>query len=223
MTTTSDDIKSGTRYTFPLWPAETNSVSEFEIFDDTVSNFHVRIYAIDYETGDIADINPLVFAEVLSTNGTLLVRSADVADPGIPTSLTHLFRGDGAILLNHGDRLVVTPNDYFDFEAYKAEKVPIRNHRSLSRQNHDTEQFEHLYFVTKRLIGVGGTGKVYLAYHKKNNDQLACKVTRLDCSAPGKVLPLAALSGPLERLRYHVPEVEFLRDLVHVSSNLLRI
>jgi len=146
-----------------------------------------------------------------------------VADPGIPTSLTHLFRGDGAILLNHGDRLVVTPNDYFDFEAYKAEMAPLRTHRSLSRQSHDTEQFAQLYSVTRRLIGVGGTGKVYLAYDKKNNDQLACKITRLDYSSPGKVLPLAASSGPLERLRYHVPDVEFLRDLVHVSSNLLRI
>lgn len=151
------------------------------------------------------------------------MRFADVADPGIPTSLLHLYRGDGAILLNHGDRLVVTPNDYFEFEADNAEMVPLRTHRILSRQNHDTEQFEHLYSVTKRLIGVGGTGKVYLAYHKMNNDQLACKITRLDCSLPGKHHPLTASSGPLERLRYHVPDVEFLRDLVHVSSSPSKI
>jgi len=201
---------------------ETKSGSEFEILDDTVSNVHVRLYAIDYETGDIADIKPLVFAEVLSTNGTLLVRSADVADPGMPTSLINLYRGDGAILLNHGDKLVVTPTDYFEFEAERAEKVRLRDHRSLKRQSHDTEQFKHLYSVTRRLIGVGGTGKVYLAYDKKNNDQLACKITSLDYSLPGKH-PLAASSGPLERLRYHVPDVEFLKDLIHVSLDLLRI
>ena len=158
----------------------------------------------------------MVFAEVLSTNGTLLVRAADVADPGIPGSLKHLHRGDSAVLLNHGDKLVVTPNDYFVFEAEKPEAVQLRNYNSLKRQNHDTEQFEHLYSVTRRLIGVGGTSKVYLAYYKETDDQLACKITNLDHSLPGKH-PLAASSSPLERLKYHVPDVEFLKDLIHVS------
>lgn len=194
-------------------------ISEMEVLDNAVSNRHLRVYAIDYETDNIADIKPLVFVEVLSVNKTLLQRFTDVTDPAIPTSLQHLRRGDGAILLNHGDRLAVSPTDYFKFEAEKAEKVPIRTFRSWSRQTEDAKQFEHLYSISRRLIGVGGTSKVYLAYNKGTVEQSACKTTSLNYSLPGKD-PLAASSAPIERLRYHVPDVEFLEDLIHVSSGI---
>lgn len=144
------------------------------------------------------------------------MRAADVTDPAIPTTLKRLRRGGSPVLLNNSDRLVLSPTCYIVFEAEKAEKVPLRTFQSLQRQNEDAKQFADFYSITRRLIGAGATSKVHLAYGTKSTDQLACKIIRLNYSWAGKPR-LAASAGPVERLRYHVPDVEFLDDLVHVG------
>lgn len=204
-------------YCIPLPPA--NLDSDIEIWDQTISNRHLHIYAIDYASdNNFLPVAPLVFVEDLSTNGTILERLEDVIDPGIPARLTKLSKHDGPILLNHGDKLRVSPSDWFeyygDYDRWKNTSVSS----TWATQAEDRDQFAHLYSITKRLIGVGGTSTVHLGYEQKQSIQVACKITPIDFSAHGKDRLLVSATAT-ERLRYHVPEIEFLEEMRHVCQS----
>jgi hypothetical protein len=195
--------------------------SDIEIPDSTVSYRHLRIYAIDYACGGpdfpSPSVQPLVFAEDMSLNGTYLHRARDMADPAISGSIKKISLTDGAILLNHGDRLYVSPQEYFEFNAVESEKWPLSGLRVWLAQEHDRNQFQDHYVVSRRLVGVGGHSKVHLGYRKSDDGQIACKIIRLNESLSNKMASLLWSSKAYERLVYHVPEVEFLKDLQHVS------
>ena len=156
----------------------------------------------------------MVFAEDLSMNGTKLQRVKDEADPSIPTALKSLARGDGPFLLHHGDKLYVSPTEWIQFHSDKWKDIGISS--SWNRLSKEAAQFDEYYSLSRRLIGVGGTSKVILGYSKDDGSQVACKVVRLDISQP-KRRRLSSKTNAFQRLKYHVPEVEFLDELRHVS------
>lgn len=203
-----------------LWgpQRQANLNSHIEIFDQTISNRHLHIYAIDYAAdAGFAPVAPLVFVEDLSTNGTILERLIDVVEPAVPSPPMKLSRHSGAILLNHGDKLHVSPTDCFEyvFDHDRWKKTPWST--VWATQSEDRAQFVQAYTITKRLVGVGGTSRVHLGYEQKQGTQVACKIIPLDWSAQGKER-LLANSSATERLRYHVPEIEFLEELQHVCQ-----
>jgi len=172
---------------------------------------HAIGYTNDHDTDPVA---PLIFAEDLSMNGTKLHRVKDDADPSIPTALKALSRGDGPVLLHHGDKLYVSPTEWIQFHCDKWINISICS--SWGRLSKEAAQFGECYSLSRRLIGVGGTSKVSLGYSKADGSQVACKIVRLDISLPRR-RGLSRKTDALERLRYHVPEVEFLDELRHVS------
>lgn len=172
---------------------------------------HAIGYANDHETEFVA---PLIFAEDLSMNGTELHRVSDVADPSILSLQKALSRGDGPVLLHHGDKLHVSPTEWIQFHCDKWKSIKIST--AWGRLSKEAAQFDEYYSLSRRLIGTGGTSKVQLGYSKLDGSQVACKVVRLDISHPFR-RRLARKTNAAERLQYHVPEVEFLHELHHVS------
>ena len=84
-----------------------NSSDDFSdlCFDDqTVSCRHLKIYSIIYDQDDLRDVKPLIYAEDLSSNGTYWNEAL-------------IGRGNSAVLLNHGDRLRISPRITLKFHA----------------------------------------------------------------------------------------------------------
>lgn len=91
----------------------------------TISNRHLKIYSIGYDDDSSSGIPPLVYAQDLSVNGTVLKRPKDDADPG-KSHISQLLRKSGQpVLLSNGDELFVSPSISFRFVARDSTRVRI--------------------------------------------------------------------------------------------------
>jgi pSer/pThr/pTyr-binding forkhead associated (FHA) protein len=103
--------------------------SSYIINDPAISKKHLRIYSVVYEQDNESDVETLVFADDLSSNGTYWNGSL-------------IGKGSGGVLLSEGDRLKLAPNVYLYFHT-PGEAADV--------QHFDIEQ-ENEMKVGKRII-----------------------------------------------------------------------
>ncbi|KAI9818405.1 MAG: hypothetical protein M1827_000463 [Pycnora praestabilis] len=174
--------------------------------DLTVSNRHLRIYSIIYESEDTDGITPLIYAEDQSTNGT---------------RCNGMFIGKGSksVLLNDGDELKISPSWAFTIEYVRPVSSDVIT-ETEKKERKASRLFEDLYSISERKLGEGACGQVYVATDCNTKQQLACKIINL-----GKIRALlgcghdpVAIAPQLEKKGYgkkQVVAVESRRERVH--------
>ncbi|CAI7588539.1 unnamed protein product [Penicillium pancosmium] len=141
---------------------------QYEIPDPYVSNTHIRIYTILFDQDVSYDVAPLVYAEDLSRNGTLLNG--------------HLMGiGNGGFLLRQDDVLSITRDISIRFNS--ATCVSDRCFSDL--QMSEIQLFRHQYLVTPRVLGFGAYGRVHMSVQEGTGRQFACKMINLKARAHG--------------------------------------
>ena len=156
-----------------------DSISDLCFNDQTVSCRHLKIYSIVYDQDDLRDVKPLIYAEDLSSNGTYWNEAL-------------IGRGTSAILLSHGDRLRISPKITLQFHAlldYETDgadcsqtlEMKVRQTLNPSHEPNAevVQHFAESYHVTKRKLGSGGHGVVYMAIARSTGRQVACKIIDL--------------------------------------------
>ena len=78
--------------------------SQFVVNDPTISKKHLRVYTVVYDNDNPEEVDILVYAEDLSSNGTYWNGSL-------------IGRGNGGFLLSQDDKLKLAPNVFLDFQA----------------------------------------------------------------------------------------------------------
>ncbi|MCJ1434078.1 Meiosis-specific serine/threonine-protein kinase mek1 [Xylographa pallens] len=131
-----------------------------------ISNRHVNIYSVMYEDDSQSGIEPLVYAEDLSsTNGTYWNKS--------------LIGKGKAALLSDGDELRLGGDVCLTFrKVADSDTTPIDDEPD-EVQSKEIEHFKDKYHLTSRKLGEGRFGKVYMAVNRQLGRQLACKVVDL--------------------------------------------
>src|SRR5271168_170487 len=132
--------------------------SHYILDDPVVSNRHLRIYSIVYDSDKPTNVTPLVYAEDLSRNGTFWNSSL-------------IGRGNGGFLLSDGDTLRVSSRIYFTFRTLAVEdtivhfdlvqeaEIEVQSFISSAVLVSDTPQkFKRTYTITDRLLGSGAFG-----------------------------------------------------------------
>ncbi|EKD14883.1 serine/threonine protein kinase [Drepanopeziza brunnea f. sp. 'multigermtubi' MB_m1] len=123
-----------------------------------VSKNHFRIYSVIFDK-KAHDLQPLIYCEDLeSTNGTY------VND----TCIGMIGRERIAHLLSHGDVITVRPD--WRFRLYQPQLTALKG---LSGKSEDLEM---QYSVSKRILGSGQYGSVFLANEVATSKQVACKI-----------------------------------------------
>lgn len=144
------------------------------MFDPTVSNRHLKIYSVVHDLLSDSEIAPLVYAEDLSSNGSYWENSL-------------IGRGNGAVLLSDGDKIRISPRICVFFRSIKkqveeaidsvcADETSVSISRSILQFLTGSQCFEASYLITKRKLGFGSGGQVYLAINVPIGRQVACKI-----------------------------------------------
>ncbi|KAG9253865.1 kinase-like domain-containing protein [Emericellopsis atlantica] len=158
--------------------------------DAAVSRNHCELYSIVYE----ANLCHVFVRDRQSVNGTYV---------------NNVYVGQGpditpGYLLEDGDVIEIKPYWKFRYhqvaQCIESDLTPV--------QSGECESFSHQYKVTKRCLGQGSDGSVYLALNTKTKKQLVCKVVDLD-SLQGK-----GRRGKDQRRR-KLQETDILRQLQH--------
>ncbi|KAF2639016.1 kinase-like protein [Massarina eburnea CBS 473.64] len=199
--------------------------------DSTISNQHLRIHCVLYESDPVANVPPFVYATDMSTNGTYLKKfkeacASSQSDQGI------LMGKGSAFLLDDEDELRISESVTLIYhEINPAEQV-----RLTYTQEQERPTFASRYLITGRVLGSGAGGQVLVAIRQKTQRQLACKIINLKGLYNGKSssdqrrafadLSQQSLStGDKKRLPAMVTrsfrEFEILENLVH--PNIVRI
>ncbi|MCJ1383417.1 hypothetical protein MMC17_006531 [Xylographa soralifera] len=194
--------------------------------DPAISNRHVNIYSIMYEDDSQSGVEPLVYAEDLSsTNGTYWNKS--------------LIGKGKAALLSDRDELRLGGDVCLTFRKV-ADNDTIPMNDELDRvQSREIEHFKEKYNLTNRKLGEGRYGKVYMAVNRQLGRQLACKIVDLRAVRRGeskkwqsfrtlrsgssqKVWPTTYVKLKMdEAVARHLREVEILKHLDH--ANIVRL
>ena len=109
-----------------------NPGSQFVISDPSISKKHLRIYSVVYDNDNPKEVDVLVYAEDLSSNGTYWNGSL-------------VGRGNGGFLLSQDDKLKLAPNVFLDFQASN----------SLTNVEHFDSTQEVEMTVSRRLLWSG--------------------------------------------------------------------
>lgn len=115
-----------------------------------------------------------------------------------------------SVLLNHGDRVEICPGFGFTFR-----QVPTEGAEGVDDLGVEGEEalFEGSYKLSKRILGEGGYGRVYMAWDVKTHRQVACKIMVLrDDGGHG-----GGKKNWKRMKEMYMREVEILKTLNHVS------
>ncbi|TIA68311.1 kinase-like protein [Aureobasidium pullulans] len=195
--------------------------------DTTISRRHLVLRCVQFdEDAATWNVAPMVYAEDLSMNGTILVREGPDED-GSTVRLDHqLTKSMGPVLLQHGDCLYFSKSTFVQYK----ETTPESEHKMSFIMSCEVKRVDDEFDIFSRLIGAGGQGKVFIAWDRKAGQQLACKVVSLagvkldhDKGAPKQASTQATANHgsklqPTKLLRkIHRLEVEYdiLKDLSH--------
>ena len=165
--------------TFDEIPIEANS--QFDVGRDhvrhslglnesTISSHHLRFHCVMYGDEDTEDVSPLIYVRLLSSNSAILTQASSTGC----TSTYLLTKSHHDVLLNHGDKIQLSPNVFVQFSAtYES------THRLDPVQQMEIKSFAQQYSVTHRKLGAGGYASVYLAVNFNSGRQVACKIVKL--------------------------------------------
>ncbi|RDW70128.1 hypothetical protein BP5796_08525 [Coleophoma crateriformis] len=184
------------------------------MIDDTlVSKHHFRIYSIVYEDTSSDDLasdtdthEPLIFCEDLeSRNGTF-----------VNGNLIGKFGNERiGYLLSNGDVIEIRPHWTFRF-IQQGPQAPLP-----LPWRAQAKYFANSYKISKRSIGSGCTGTVYLAKDLSTSKQLACKIINrslaLEAFLPSNISAAdpEVAPGASVRSRKVMREIEILSQLSH--------
>ncbi|KAF2218413.1 kinase-like domain-containing protein [Elsinoe ampelina] len=138
--------------------------------EPTISKAHVRLHCIVYEQ-EKSSISPMLYVKSISRNTTALSKKG----PGGTRSIK-LYRNSAPNLIEHGDTLALSPTVHLQI-TFPNFTTPSLVLNALQRQ--EAEAFDDHYLISKSALGHGGYGAVYMAYEKKSDRQVACKIVDL--------------------------------------------
>ncbi|KAI4278763.1 MAG: hypothetical protein L6R35_006076, partial [Caloplaca aegaea] len=186
--------------------------------DQTISNVHLRIYSIRYDSG----VEPFVYAENLSPNGVEWLRQRNGVWEAFP------IPNGKAILLSNGEKLRLCDRTVFKFETRLPESQLLTSTQLQEKEDPDCRQvleraaFDNLFTMTDRKLGSGVSGRVFMVVDRMRRRQMACKTIQLrKChkdSGPntsGFPTELVMRRNSLTKIW---KEVDLLKDLSHVKS-----
>ncbi|RPB11434.1 kinase-like protein [Morchella conica CCBAS932] len=161
----------------------------FQLPHPSCSNTHLRLYSVVFE----ARCTPLIYCEDLSLNGTF-------------HNGRRIGRGT-SVLLSSGDRIDIRNAACFSFSQVAEEEEQEQEGEEEGRR-----AFAGEYELSRRILGAGGYGRVYMAWEVGTRRQVACKVMELRPDAKGK----GGKRKNWARLReMYMREIEVLRSLSH--------
>ncbi|MCJ1247299.1 hypothetical protein MMC30_004513 [Trapelia coarctata] len=135
----------------------------YPCFDDYhISNLHLALYSIVHDKRGNSDVQPLLYAEDLSSNGTYW-------------NGTLIGKGNGGFLISGGDEVRISPTISLIFHA----EEPHECEGADSVQTAEIRCFKDTYDISKRRLGYGVHGQVHMAVHLSLGYQLACKIVDL--------------------------------------------
>ncbi|THY05224.1 kinase-like protein [Aureobasidium pullulans] len=198
-----------------------------DVNDTTISRRHLVLRCVQFdEDAATWNVAPMVYAEDLSMNGTILVREGPDED-GSTVRLDHqLTKSMGPVLLQHGDCLYFSRSTFVQYK----ETTPENEQKMSFIMSCEVKRLDEEFDIFSRLIGAGGQGKVFIAWDRKAGQQVACKAVSLagvnldhDKGAPKQASTQATANHgsklqPTKLLRkIHRLEVEYdiLKDLSH--------
>ncbi len=142
--------------------------------DFTISRQHLRVHCILFEQNPIAKVPPLVYATDLSFNGTFL-KKRYLPDTISPVS-EFLMGKNCTYLLDDGDELRLSESVILTYHS-----LIHMDHTGFSAiQEREKAVFASRYHISRRLLGQGGNGKVLTGTNQATQQQLACKVIKLN-------------------------------------------
>ncbi|KAI5295906.1 hypothetical protein KEM52_006529 [Ascosphaera acerosa] len=189
---TLEDARRGTCTAIPIEAGREvvigrdSRVCDVTVDDRHISNKHLRIYSVVFDTAETSEvggecIEPLVYAEDISSNGTLwnghrmgyrrgsvLLTSGDV--------LT-LAEGVTAVYQSSGDDGGVELGALVRREASVGPTSVLASTDALADAG--LQAFQSEFSISNKCIGIGGYGSVHVAFDKKQRLQVACKIVSL--------------------------------------------
>ncbi|KAG9515796.1 kinase-like protein, partial [Aureobasidium melanogenum] len=145
-------------------------------YDPTISYRHLKLRCVQFDD-DAATWNvaPMLYAEDLSINGTVLTRECSAED-GSTVRLDHqLNKSMGAVLLRDGDSLYLSKSTFVQY----SELNPRDEFTMSFIMDCEVKRFQEDFAISPRLISAGGQGSVYVAWDRNAQQQLACKAVSL--------------------------------------------
>ncbi|KAG9777804.1 kinase-like protein, partial [Aureobasidium melanogenum] len=145
-------------------------------YDPTISYRHLRLRCVQFDD-DAATWNvaPMLYAEDLSSNGTVLTRECPT-DDGSTVRLDHqLSKSMGPVLLRDGDCLYLSKSTFVQYS-----ELDLRDEIPMSFiMDCEVKRFQQDFAIFPRLISAGGQGSVYVAWDRNAQQQVACKAVSL--------------------------------------------
>lgn len=144
-----------------------------DVEDRCISKHHLAIHCVQYADDDDHNVDPMVWARVLSNNAIIFHRKGidNDKDAGI---LVNKFHGD--FLLSPGDSMQLTSKIQILFTV--PERGKPKSSALDASQRSECKIFAPRYRLSQRVLGFGGYAKVYVANDEKTGKQLACKVVK---------------------------------------------
>ncbi|KAI5207168.1 kinase-like protein [Aureobasidium subglaciale] len=144
--------------------------------DPTISRRHLVLRCVQFdEDAATWNVAPMVYAEDLSMNGTVLARDC-LADDGSVVRFDHqLTKSMGPVLLQDGDSLYFSKSTYAQYKEIN----PESDAKISFVMSCEVKRFQEEFNIYPRLIGAGGQGQVYIAWDQRAGQQVACKVVSL--------------------------------------------
>ncbi|KAH7122459.1 kinase-like domain-containing protein [Dendryphion nanum] len=188
--------------------------------DPAISNRHLQIHCIIYESDHIYETPPFVYATDLSTNGTF-IKKHNVECSSPQSKAIRMGRKNGAFLLDDGDELRLSNSVTLIFRSH----IPQRSADMTLIQRHEKNLFSSKYLFTGRVLGIGSYGKVVVAIHQKTQRQAACKIIDLtqqyNCQQMPSYLSHESMKWP-SRVARCFREFDILKDLNHPNIIALK-
>ncbi|RWQ96151.1 putative serine/threonine protein kinase [Paecilomyces variotii] len=177
MSTASDDAysslwPSSCVGTLSQWDPENGITGEpFKIYSGEViyigrdyrkwiqsSRTNTSVYTIIFDHENPEEIAPLVYAQDISSNGTLWNNN-------------WIEKSNSSVLLSDGDILTLSGRFHILFQCATTTAEPFDK-----MQDMEMKTFQNRYAITKRKLGSGAYGQVHMAISKETGQQVACKI-----------------------------------------------
>ncbi|KAL4806128.1 kinase-like domain-containing protein [Aspergillus unguis] len=135
---------------------------QYVLNDPVISNKHLWIYTVIFDQDDPGEIEPLVYTQDISMNGSWW-------------NGYRMRKGRSSYLLGDGDLLQLSDGVILKYNSVGGTQItgftPV--------QALEMRSFADEYVLTRRKLGSGAYGQVYMAYKKSTGQQFACKIVNL--------------------------------------------
>ncbi|KAK6008795.1 hypothetical protein QM012_000698 [Aureobasidium pullulans] len=145
-------------------------------YDPTISYHHLILRCVQFDD-DAATWNvaPMLYAEDKSINGIVLVREYPAEDDSTVRLDHQLNKSMGPVLLRDGDCLYFSKSTFVQYN----ELNPPDEFTMPFVMDWEVKRFQKDFAIFPRLISAGGQGRVYVAWDRNTEQQVACKVVSL--------------------------------------------